>query len=80
MGRVEDIITKNNWWKMSTSELEALVQSVLKDNEHIVTEYLSGKQKAMNALVGKVMKEAKMRADAKDIIPILKDKIEEEEK
>ena len=72
MGTVEDIIKEKNLAKMPPSELDALVQSVLKGNEHIVAEYLAGKQKAMNALVGKVMEQAKLRADAKDVVRILK--------
>ena len=72
MSTVEDIIKEKNLAKMPPSELDALVRSVLKDNEHIVAEYLAGNKKAMNALVGKVMEQEPFRADAKDVVRILK--------
>ena len=74
MGTIEDIIKEKNLTKMDMAELEALVQSILKDNKHIVAQY-TGKENMLYALAGIVMKEAEDRADAKDIIRILKDKI-----
>ena len=47
--------------KLATVVLEALVDTVLEANADIVEEYRSGKDKAFNSLVGRVMREAKVR-------------------
>ncbi len=52
-------------------ELDNYVNDVLSENKTMVTEYKLGKEKALNALVGQVMKKSKGRADAK----LVKEKI-----
>ena len=48
----------------STDELEAVVRAAIAANEKSVADYKSGKEKALKAIVGTVMRETKGRADA----------------
>lgn len=47
----------------STDELKPLLQKILEDNPGVVAEFKEGKGKALNVLVGKVMKETKGSAN-----------------
>lgn len=58
-----------------TGAIEALVDSVLAANADIVEEFHSGKEKAFNSLVGKVMREAKGKANPAQVNEILKQKL-----
>lgn len=59
-----EIIEKNNWKQISDeSELMKICESILNDEEKIVRDYLSGKQKAFKALLGVVSKKTANRAD-----------------
>ena len=48
------------------------------ENASIVAEYLAGKQKAFNSLVGQVMKAAKGKANPQQVNDLLKSKLDAE--
>jgi aspartyl-tRNA(Asn)/glutamyl-tRNA(Gln) amidotransferase subunit B len=57
-------------------ELEALIDQVLLMHPELVEEYQSGKVKAFNALVGRVMKTAKGQANPQQVNTLIAQKIE----
>ena len=56
----------------SESEIENMCKDVIKNNKDVVESFKSGKQEAMNFLVGQVMKLSKGKADPKEAQKILK--------
>ena len=58
-----------------TGAIETLVDSVMAANADIVEEFRSGKEKAFNSLVGRVMREAKGKANPAQVNEILKKKL-----
>ena len=50
----------------SSEELEAVVRAAIASNEKSVADYKAGKEKALKAIVGAVMRETKGRADAQE--------------
>ena len=58
-----------------SSEIDFLIDEVLKNNQQMIEEYLSGKEKAFNALVGQIMKASKGKANPSQVNQILKQKI-----
>ncbi|MDG2252446.1 MAG: Asp-tRNA(Asn)/Glu-tRNA(Gln) amidotransferase subunit GatB [Methylophilaceae bacterium] len=58
-----------------SGEIDILVDQVLKNNQLMVEEYRSGKDKAFNALVGQVMKASKGKANPSQVSELLKQKI-----
>ena len=58
-----------------SSEIDSIVDEVLKNNVAMVEEFKSGKDKAFNALVGQVMKASKGKANPAQVSSILKEKI-----
>ncbi|WP_395143378.1 Asp-tRNA(Asn)/Glu-tRNA(Gln) amidotransferase subunit GatB [Moraxella atlantae] len=52
--------------------IQAMVEDVLKNNQAMVDEYKSGKQKAFNGLVGQVMKASKGKANPAQVNALLK--------
>ncbi len=63
--KMEDLIKKYS--KVSEDEIREIVKKVLDKNEIAVKDYKSGEEKALNFLVGQVMRETKGRGDAKII-------------
>lgn len=57
--------------KISVSEVEGLCKQVLDKNEKVAADFRSGKQEALNYLVGEVMKLSNRRADFKQARDIL---------
>ena len=73
---VDKIIEAKGLKQISDSgAIEALVDTVLEANADIVEEYRSGKDKAFNSLVGRVMREAKGKANPAQVNEILKQKL-----
>lgn len=73
---VDKIIEAKGLKQISDSgAIEALVDTVLAANADIVEEYRSGKDKAFNSLVGRVMREAKGKANPAQVNEILKQKL-----
>ena len=58
-----------------SSEIDILVDEVLKNNQSMIEEYLSGKEKAFNALIGQIMKASKGKANPSQVSELLKQKI-----
>ncbi|KAF7273522.1 hypothetical protein GWI33_013765 [Rhynchophorus ferrugineus] len=59
-----EIIEKNNWKQISDeAELIKICESIINDEEKIVKDYLSGKQKAFKALLGVVSRKTQNRAN-----------------
>jgi len=56
----------------STDELVRIVDVVLADNEKSIAEFRAGKDKALNALVGQVMKASRGKADPARISELLR--------
>ncbi len=57
-------------------EIAKIIEEVLKENETIVKEYKSGKERAFGALVGAVMKKTQGKANPQLVNKILKEKME----
>ena len=57
------------------SEIERIIDEVLKSNQKSVQDYQSGEQKAFNFLVGQVMQKTNKRADFNTIKKILESKL-----
>lgn len=55
-----------------TGAIEAIIKQVLADNEKMVEEYKSGKEKAFNGLVGQVMKASRGKANPAQVNELLK--------
>jgi aspartyl-tRNA(Asn)/glutamyl-tRNA(Gln) amidotransferase subunit B len=58
-----------------SGEIGNIVDKVIKDNSKAVEDYKAGEPKALNFLVGQVMKESNRRADFKTATEILKKKL-----
>ena len=58
-----------------TGAIEALVDEVLAANPGNVSEFKAGKEKALNALVGQIMKAAKGKANPQQVNDLLKKKL-----
>ena len=73
---VDDVIEKLGLKQISNvNEVEDILNQVLNDNEAMVEEYKSGKDKAFNALIGQVMKASKGKANPGQVSQLLKDKL-----
>ena len=56
----------------SSEELESMCKEVVKNNKAVVGDYKSGKQEALNYLIGQVMRLSKGKANPKEVEKILK--------
>ena len=75
-GSADEIIEKRGLRQISdSSAIEKIVDEVLAANSQRVADYLGGKQKAFNALVGEVMKASKGKANPAQVNEILKQKL-----
>lgn len=59
----------------SAKELEKILAKVIKDNPKPVTDYKSGKEKALQSLVGQVMAQTKGKANPGVVLEMLKEKL-----
>ncbi len=71
--KLDELLKK--YGKAGVSEIEKAVESVIKKNEKAVSDYKNGDKKAIEFLVGQVMRETKEKADAKEIRKIIEKKI-----
>ena len=58
-----------------TSQIEIIVDEVIKENQKMVEQYLSGKDKLLGFFVGQSMKKSKGKANPKILNDILKEKL-----
>jgi aspartyl-tRNA(Asn)/glutamyl-tRNA(Gln) amidotransferase subunit B len=76
-GSADEIIESRGLRQISDSgAIEKLVDEVLAANPQQVADYLGGKQKAFNSLVGQVMKASKGKANPAQVNQILKSKLD----
>jgi len=75
-GSVDDIIDKRGLRQISDAEaIEKIVDDVLAANPGQVADYLGGKEKAFNSLVGQVMKATKGKANPAQVSEILRSRL-----
>jgi len=73
---VDDVIEYLGLKQISNeNEIVDILNQVLQDNEAMVEEYKSGKDKAFNALIGQVMKASKGKANPGQVSHLLKEKL-----
>ena len=73
---VDDVIEQLGLKQISNeNEVIDILNQVLQDNEAMVEEYKSGKDKAFNALIGQVMKASKGKANPGQVSQLLKEKL-----
>ena len=70
-GAPEDIVKEKGLLKVEGDIVETAAQEAIAENPQSVDDYRAGKEKALNALVGAVMKKTRGRADAKATREIL---------
>jgi len=71
--KVKDYIKEHNLEILSDSSLiEKYCKDAINENPSVVDDYKSGKEQALNFLVGQVMKKSKGKADARDVKDLLK--------
>jgi len=68
----EDFISEDDLTGFSEETLEELCRDAIDQNQKTVLDYRSGKEKAIKALVGSVMRESKGRANALEAERVLK--------
>jgi len=72
----KEIVKKENLGTVSdTGALEKAVGEAIKENPRPVEDYKSGNQKALNFLMGSVMKKMKGRAQAGEVVKLLKKRL-----
>ena len=73
---VEKLVSENDLKQMNDSgELEKIVDDVLAANPKNVEEYKGGNAKALNALVGQIMKGSKGKANPQQVNDLLRKKL-----
>ncbi len=65
-GTPRQIVEEKGLLKVEEDVISVAVAESIKENEAAVADYLEGKEKSLNFLVGQVMKKTKGRADAKE--------------
>ena len=71
----KEIIKKKGLSLMEKDKLVSAVKEVIKENKQAVGEYKSGKAKAVQFLIGQVLRKIKARADPKEIEKLIKELI-----
>ena len=75
-GSAEEIIERKGLVQITDdSEIEGIVDMVIKDNPSQVKEYLGGKSQLLGYFVGQIMKESKGKANPQKVNEILKNKL-----
>ena len=73
---IEQIIEKHGLVQITdTGAIEAMVDEVLANNAKAVEQYKSGNEKALNAIVGQVMKASKGKANPTAVQDLVKSEI-----
>ena len=74
--RASDLVQKSGLTQMSDKdEIIVIIEKVIMDNIQSVEDYRSGKEKAVNFLVGQVMKQTEGRAQPDLVLALLKEKM-----
>ena len=69
---VTEFVSESDMKGISREEMKKMCEEAVKANENAVKDYLSGKEKALKALLGSVMKQTRGRGNAQEIEEILK--------
>ena len=73
---IAEIIEKHGLQQMTdTGAIEAMVDEVLANNAKAVEQFKSGNEKALNAIVGQVMKASKGKANPAQVQELIKAKL-----
>ncbi len=73
---IAEIIEKHGLQQMTdTGAVEAMVDEVLANNAKAVEQFKSGNEKALNAIVGQVMKASKGKANPAQVQELIKAKL-----
>ena len=73
---IDSLILKDGLKQMNdTGALEAIVDEVIATNAKNVTEFKAGNEKALNALVGQIMKASKGKANPQQVNDLLRSKL-----
>ena len=67
--KLDDLLKEYS--QLDASQIEAIVKEVLSENKKAINDYRSGEKKALDFLVGQVMRKIKGRGDAKKIREII---------
>ena len=67
----KEFISENDMKEISEDELKSMCMEAIKANESAVKDYLSGKEKALKAILGNVMKQTRGRGNAQVIEKLL---------
>lgn len=67
-----ELISESDMGGLNEAALQALCRQALADNPNAVSDYLSGKEKALKAILGSVMKASRGRADAAEAEALLR--------
>ena len=71
-----DLVQKSGLTQISDKEeIDIIIEKVIEDNIQSVQDYRSGKEKAVNFLVGQVMRHTKGRAQPDLVLNLLKEKM-----
>jgi len=71
-----DLVQKSGLTQISDKdEIDIIIEKVIQDNNQSVQDYRSGKEKAVNFLVGQVMRHTKGRAQPDLVLNLLKEKM-----
>ena len=69
----EEYATKNNLiQKDSSEELKPIIEKIISENPNVVAEYKTGKENALQFLMGQIMKETKGSANPMVVQELLK--------
>ena len=74
---VTEFVSEKDMHGISPEEMKKMCEEAIKSNENAVKDYLSGKEKALKALLGSVMKQTRGRGNAQEIEAMLKSMITE---
>lgn len=69
---VTDFVSEKDMQGISAEEMKKLCEEAIKANENAVNDYRNGKEKALKALLGNVMKQTRGRGNAQEIEAMLK--------
>ena len=72
MKPIAEIIAEMNLGRMDYTAVEKLVHESISECSEAVEDYLAGKDRALYAVVGHIKKKSNGKADARDIVSILK--------
>ena len=76
MGAIAEIIEKHGLQQITdTGAIEAMVDEVLANNAKAIEQFRSGNEKALNAIVGQVMKASKGKANPAQVQELIKAKL-----